>query len=232
MRCIVKLIPEKSQTKVIMHLSNLSAILAQRTSVWLLKMLTDYTKGPYTSLFFLFCWLVVYVEVSPISNRAGNNKVYELHGTVWKHKCIKNGHPHEQLSVHSSMLQQLTQETNHQSTEKENSSVIFTKESEDMTLEKNEDSSQNHTQQNTKCTEGSCEYDLLHLEDLQRRPRCQVSGCRSYLRPECVLFTEGLPSCAWNRSVSAVSKLESTDIMIVCGNLTWVYLEVTYRSEM
>jgi len=54
-------------------------------------------------------------------------------------------------------------------------------------------------------------------------PVCRVKGCGSTLRPDCVLFTESLPSEDWSGSVNAINALKPGDVLIIAGTSGVVY---------
>jgi len=54
-------------------------------------------------------------------------------------------------------------------------------------------------------------------------PRCSYEGCKSYLRPDAVLFTEGLPGEEWDNSYRAIHQLGKEDVLLVIGTSGVVY---------
>lgn len=105
---------------------------------------------------------IITQNVDGLHQEAGSNpeKVYEVHGTVRRSRCIKNGHI----------------------------------------------------------------YDFGGDKNLPREsPTCRVEGCNSKLRPDCVLFTEGIPSKQWIQAELATRELRNGDVMIVVGTSATVY---------
>lgn len=105
---------------------------------------------------------IVTQNVDGLHQRAGSNpnRVFEVHGTVQRSRCIANGHIYD-----------FEGETNLPTTS----------------------------------------------------PRCRVEGCRSTLRPDCVLFTEGLPDDQWMGAQQATQRLKPDDVMIIVGTSAQVY---------
>ncbi len=108
---------------------------------------------------------IITQNVDGLHQRAGSSRVFEVHGTVTRHRCIKNGHIYD----------------------------FGPQEDSDGKLQELPTSS----------------------------PKCLT--CGSLLRPDCVLFTEGLPSDAWDDSVIACSKLKQGDVMLIIGTSATVY---------
>lgn len=105
---------------------------------------------------------IITQNVDGLHQEAGSNpdRIFEVHGTVRRSRCIKNGHI----------------------------------------------------------------YDFEGNTNLPRKsPTCRIEGCRSKLRPDCVLFTEGLPNEEWMRAEFATRQLQSGDVMIVIGTSATVY---------
>ena len=105
---------------------------------------------------------IITQNVDGLHQRAGSNpdRVFEVHGTVQRSRCIANGHI----------------------------------------------------------------YDFQGETNLPRTsPRCRVEGCNSTLRPDCVLFTEGLPGDQWVNAERATRQLGSDDVMIIVGTSAQVY---------
>ncbi len=105
---------------------------------------------------------IITQNVDGMHQRAGSNpnRVFEVHGTVQRSRCISNGHI----------------------------------------------------------------YDFDGNTNLPTpSPKCRVDGCRSTLRPDCVLFTESLPTETWMQSQIATRKLDHGDVMIVVGTSAKVY---------
>ncbi|KAG4065898.1 hypothetical protein HA402_012576 [Bradysia odoriphaga] len=105
---------------------------------------------------------IITQNVDGLHQEAGSNpdRVFEVHGTVRRSRCIKNGHI----------------------------------------------------------------YDFEGNTNLPRKsPTCRVDGCRSKLRPDCVLFTEGIPNREWMRAEFATRQLGSGDVMIIVGTSAQVY---------
>lgn len=63
-------------------------------------------------------------------------------------------------------------------------------------------------------------------------PTCQESGCGSYLRPDAVLFTEGLPAESWRNSERAINELKKDDLLIVIGTSGVVYPAASIPQEV
>ena len=105
---------------------------------------------------------IVTQNVDGLHQRAGSNpdRVFEVHGTVQRSRCITNGHIYD-----------FQGETNLPTTS----------------------------------------------------PRCRAEGCRSTLRPDCVLFTEDLPGDQWMGAQQATQRLGSGDVMIIVGTSAQVY---------
>lgn len=51
------------------------------------------------------------------------------------------------------------------------------------------------------------QVDEFFTHDWSKMPRCQEQGCKSYLRPDAVLFMESLPQHAWSKAERAVSSV-------------------------
>lgn len=105
---------------------------------------------------------IVTQNVDGLHQKAGSNpdKIFELHGTVQRSRCITNGHI----------------------------------------------------------------YDFEGETNLPRRsPTCRVEGCSSTLRPDCVLFTESLPTREWMGAEFATRQLGKDDVMIIVGTSAKVY---------
>lgn len=105
---------------------------------------------------------IITQNVDGLHQEAGSNpnQVFEVHGTVRRSRCIRNGHI----------------------------------------------------------------YDFQGEKNLPRKsPTCREEGCGSTLRPDCVLFTEGLPTDQWMGAESATRKLEPGDVMIIVGTSAQVY---------
>jgi len=119
---------------------------------------------------------IITQNVDGLHQRAGNSEdlVYELHGTINRHKCSKHGHVHNYV---------------------------------------------------VNMDEMGSDYDPLQDEffthDKKKYPKCEE--CKSYLRPDCVLFTEPLPYSAWSPAQSVVDNLKKGDVMIVVGTSGVVY---------
>lgn len=80
------------------------------------------------------------------------------------------------------------------------------------------------TVQRSRCITNSHIYDFEGNTNLpSKSPTCRVEGCRSTLRPDCVLFTEGLPPNQWMRAEFATQQLERDDVMIIVGTSATVY---------
>lgn len=59
--------------------------------------------------------------------------------------------------------------------------------------------------------------------DPKNPPKCSEDGCNSYLRPDAVLFTEGLPGEDWRMAETATRSLKSSDLLLVIGTSGVVY---------
>lgn len=105
---------------------------------------------------------IVTQNVDGLHQRAGSDpdRVYEVHGTVLRNRCITNGHIYDF----------------------EGNTILPTK-----------------------------------------SPKCRIDGCRSTLRPDCVLFTEGLPPNQWMRAEFETRQLQRGDVMIIVGTSAKVY---------
>lgn len=78
--------------------------------------------------------------------------------------------------------------------------------------------------QRSRCITNGHIYDFDGETNLPRKsPTCKVEGCRSTLRPDCVLFTESLPTNQWTRAELATRRLERDDVMIIVGTSGQVY---------
>lgn len=78
--------------------------------------------------------------------------------------------------------------------------------------------------QRSRCITNGHIYDFEGETNLPRKsPKCKVEGCRSTLRPDCVLFMESLPVNQWMRAHSATQRLERDDVMIIVGTSAQVY---------
>ena len=53
-------------------------------------------------------------------------------------------------------------------------------------------------------------------------PVCKVEGCGQYIRPDCVLFTEGLPENVWFQSENAMKELGPSDVLLIIGTSSTV----------
>ena len=100
----------------------------------------------------------------------------ELHGTVYRHICSKNRHLHPYAIDPSAMS------TLHLNIFFANLFDVINP-AEDYDPEKDE----------------------FFTHDSAKVPQCPVEGCGSYLRPDAVLFMEGLPRHAWKTAERAVS---------------------------
>jgi len=125
-------------------------------------------------------------NVDGLHQRAGNKEasVAELHGTVNRHICSKNRHPHPYVIDPATLGDDYDPAT-----------------------------------------------DEFFTHDSKRAPRCQVEGCGSYLRPDAVLFMEGLPGHAWSAADRAVSSLRQGDVMLVVGTSGVVYPAASLPEE-
>lgn len=54
-------------------------------------------------------------------------------------------------------------------------------------------------------------------------PKGKCSECRSSPRPNCVLFTEGLPEDVWDKATAAVKAMTDKSVMLVIGTSNKVY---------
>jgi NAD-dependent deacetylase len=80
------------------------------------------------------------------------------------------------------------------------------------------------TVQRSRCVTNGHIYDFEGETNLPRKsPMCRVEGCGSTLRPDCVLFTESLPSDQWMSAELATRKLGPGDVMIIVGTSAQVY---------
>lgn len=80
------------------------------------------------------------------------------------------------------------------------------------------------TVQRSRCISNGHIYDFEGNTNLPNKsPTCRVEGCRSTLRPDCVLFTESLPSGPWMRAELATRQLGRDDLMIIVGTSAKVY---------
>lgn len=80
------------------------------------------------------------------------------------------------------------------------------------------------TVQRSRCVTNGHIYDFEGNKNLPRNsPTCRVEGCRSTLRPDCVLFTESLPTQQWMKAEMATSQLGRDDVMIIVGTSAKVY---------
>lgn len=108
-------------------------------------------------------------NVDGLHQRAGSTDVLELHGTVTRHVCVRNGH--------------------------------------------------------------RADPELTKEQIFQSKPRCSV--CRSYMRPDAVLFTESLPEDVWRAAERAVSQLRfsSRNVCLVIGTSGLVYPAASIPQE-
>mmetsp|Transcript_14308 Transcript_14308/g.56307 ORF Transcript_14308/g.56307 Transcript_14308/m.56307 type:complete len:281 (+) Transcript_14308:146-988(+) len=111
---------------------------------------------------------IVTQNVDGLHQRGGsrNDHVYELHGTVYRHKCSSNHHVHEYVLDPSNLSQG---------------------------------------------------YSAAEDEFFSAKNPPTCSQCSSFLRPDAVLFTEGLPAAAWDAADSCIRKLDEGDVMLVVG---------------
>jgi NAD-dependent deacetylase len=72
-----------------------------------------------------------------------------------------------------------------------------------------------------KCLNNGHPYTFESTNISTTCPTCKK--CGSYIRPDCVLFTESLPERDWSESVRAVQKLGKNDVMIIVGTSSTVY---------
>jgi NAD-dependent deacetylase len=80
------------------------------------------------------------------------------------------------------------------------------------------------TVRRSRCISNGHIYDFGGETNLPTKsPTCRVEGCRSTLRPDCVLFMEGLPEDQWMGAQQATQKLEAGDVMIIVGTSAQVY---------
>ncbi|CAF1194002.1 unnamed protein product [Adineta ricciae] len=80
------------------------------------------------------------------------------------------------------------------------------------------------TVRRSRCVTNGHIYDFGDETNLPRKsPTCRVEGCRSTLRPDCVLFTEGLPGDQWMGAQMAARRLGHGDVMIIVGTSAQVY---------
>lgn len=80
------------------------------------------------------------------------------------------------------------------------------------------------TVRRSRCNAHGHIYDFEGNVNLPRTsPVCRVEGCRSTLRPDCVLFTESLPTHQWMGAELATRRLERDDVMIIVGTSAQVY---------
>jgi NAD-dependent deacetylase len=114
---------------------------------------------------------IITMNVDGLHQTAGNpdESVIEVHGTVRRHRCVKNGHPMDLP--------------------------------EGLVIPKQRGA----------------------VPETIPVPKCSVAGCGSTPRPDCVLFTEALPSDEWSRAMRAVRDLSLSDVMIVVGTSGVVY---------
>jgi NAD-dependent deacetylase len=63
-------------------------------------------------------------------------------------------------------------------------------------------------------------------------PTCVESGCGSYLRPDAVLFTEGLPGDAFSGARRAISNMQQDDVMLVIGTSGLVYPAASFPETV
>lgn len=80
------------------------------------------------------------------------------------------------------------------------------------------------TVRRSRCIANGHIYDFGEETNLPRKsPRCRTEGCNSTLRPDCVLFTEGLPTEQWTGAVETTEALGPNDVMIIVGTSAEVY---------
>lgn len=80
------------------------------------------------------------------------------------------------------------------------------------------------TVRRSRCVRNRHIYDFMGETNLPRKsPTCRVERCGSTLRPDCVLFTESLPSDQWIGAELAIQRLGPGDVMIIVGTSSQVY---------
>lgn len=67
------------------------------------------------------------------------------------------------------------------------------------------------------------EAELASFMETKKIPKVKCEVCGSGPRPNCVLFTEGLPQDIWNNAESAVSEMTKNSVMLVIGTSNKVY---------
>lgn len=76
----------------------------------------------------------------------------------------------------------------------------------------------------SRCVANAHIYDFEGNINLPNKsPKCRVDGCGSTLRPDCVLFTESLPTDQWMKAEFATRQLGKGDVMIIVGTSAQVY---------
>ncbi|KAG2389447.1 hypothetical protein C9374_014007 [Naegleria lovaniensis] len=159
---------------------------------------------------------IITQNVDGLHQRAGSDPdtTYEVHGTVRRHCCVSERHPFdfEQYKrehpeeYHESDLNNDSQRSLHEGNNDAGGGGTSTVE-----ISEEESSSLNP-------------HEIHPIEKLPyKSPNCQYPGCKSTLRPDCVLFTEGLPVDQWNRSYDAVRRMREGDVMLVIGTSAKVY---------
>ncbi|KAL6050541.1 NAD-dependent protein deacylase [Balamuthia mandrillaris] len=151
---------------------------------------------------------IITQNVDGLHQRAGspNSLVHELHGTVYRHICSKNRH------LHPYVLDPATLKPPSPSSSASASSSSSSSSAQRDTGEEEEEKGEE---------EYDPEKDEFFTHDKKKFPRCQE--CGSYLRPDAVLFTEGLPDEAWTEASLAVARMTKGDCMIIVGTSGVVY---------
>jgi NAD-dependent deacetylase len=65
--------------------------------------------------------------------------------------------------------------------------------------------------------------ELLEFMNTGKLPNIKCEICKSYPRPDCVLFTESLPGNIWDAAENSVRSLRRGDVMLVIGTSNKVY---------
>jgi len=185
---------------------------------------------------------VITQNVDGLHQRAGNEHVYELHGTVFRHKCTRGGHLHPyQLSPGT--LSDLSQFAESEDENHGRTSGEIEEEIREAGVE-GESKDVDEAEEEYKAI--LRRYGITPWEDQKsrdQRPREQLQHyrheedkffntkesyptcpeCNSYLRPDATLFTEALPEESWRLSSKAISRLSKDDVFIIVGTSGVVY---------
>nr|CAG4708270.1 unnamed protein product [Naegleria fowleri] len=160
---------------------------------------------------------IITQNVDGLHQRAGSDpdKTYEVHGTVRRHCCVAERHPfdferfkreHPEEYVNITTTTTTKSITNKNTTTSEHVESAWNQEEGGIVVGDDESSS---------LLNNGEEHPIEKLP--YKSPTCQHEGCRSTLRPDCVLFTEGLPMDQWNPSYDAVRRMREGDVMLVIG---------------